>query len=80
MRQHFDLAGAQVRVDGALPGRARTTPVTRSTNSLRTRSAMREGFRAVRIAHHLRQAFAVAQVDEDHAAVVAPAVRPAAEA
>ena len=39
----------------------------------------REGLGAVGIAHHLHQALAVAQVDEDHAAVVAAAVHPAAE-
>src|SRR3970282_1869570 len=39
----------------------------------------RERLGAVRVAHHLRQALAVAQVDEDHAAVVAPTVRQAAE-
>ncbi len=31
----------------------------------------------IRIEHHLQQAFAVAQVDENHAAVVAPAMHPA---
>jgi len=34
----------------------------------------------VGVADHLQRAFAVAQVDEDHAAVVAPAVDPAAQA
>ena len=37
----------------------------------------REGLGAVRVADDLHQAFAVAQVDEDHAAVVAAAVHPA---
>jgi hypothetical protein len=35
----------------------------------------REGFLAVRIADHLGEALAVAQVDEDHATVVAAPVR-----
>ena len=35
-----------------------------------------EGLGAVGVAHHLHVAFAVAQVDEDHAAVVAAAVAP----
>jgi ribosomal protein S18 acetylase RimI-like enzyme len=39
-----------------------------------------EDIGAVRVAHHLDQAFAVAQVDEDHAAVVAATVHPAAQA
>jgi hypothetical protein len=34
---------------------------------------------AVGVAHHLHQAFAVAQVDEDDAAVVAATVHPAAK-
>ena len=33
--------------------------------------------RAIRIAHDLHQAFAVAQVDEDDAAMIAPAMDPA---
>ena len=36
-----------------------------------------EGLGAVGVAHDLHEAFAVAQVDEDHAAMVAPAVDPA---
>ena len=60
-------------------GRRRTLPVTFSTNSLRTDSAIVEHLGAIRIADDLRQALAVAQVDEDHAAVVAAAMRPAAQ-
>ena len=47
--------------------------------SLRSVSAVAKRRGAVGIAHDLRQAFAVAQVDEDHAAVVAAAVRPAGQ-
>ena len=60
-------------------GRRRTRPVTRSTNSLRTRVGGGEGLLAIGIADHLHQALAVAQVDEDHAAMVAAAVGPAVE-
>ena len=58
-------------------GRGRTRPVTAMQNSLRSVSAVGEGRRAVRIADDLHQAFAVAQVDEDDAAVVAAAMHPA---
>ena len=39
----------------------------------------REHLGPVRVANDLRQAFAIAQVDEDHAAVVAATVSPAAK-
>ena len=50
-----------------------------STNSLRTDSAVLNISGAVGVAHHLHQTFAVAQVDEDDAAVVAAAMHPAAD-
>ena len=62
-----------------LRGGGARRPCTRSTNSLRTRSAAAKVSCAVRVAHHLHQALAVAQVDEDDAAVVAAAVGPAEE-
>ncbi len=34
----------------------------------------------VRVEHDLQQAFAIAQVDEDHAAMIAPAMDPASDA
>src|SRR5205085_12130399 len=39
----------------------------------------RESFSTVGIADHLHQSFAIAQVDEDHAAMVAAAMGPAEE-
>ena len=36
-----------------------------------------EGVRRIRVAHDLQQALAIAQIDEDDAAVVAPAMHPA---
>ena len=39
----------------------------------------REGVVGVGIDHHLREAFAVAQIDEDHAAVVTATVDPTAQ-
>ncbi len=61
-------------------GRARTSPLTCTTNSLRSFSAMAKTSAAFRIEDDLHQAFAIAQVDEDHAAVVAPPVDPAGDA
>ena len=58
-------------------GRGRTRPVTAMQNSLRSVFGDGEGGGAVGIAHHLHQALAVAQVDEDDAAVVAAAMDPA---
>jgi hypothetical protein len=60
-------------------GRGRTRPAILSTYSLRTCSATREDLGAIRVEHHLNQTLAVAQVDEDDPAVVAPALHPAAE-
>src|SRR6185436_6259030 len=78
MREHLYLARAELRIDRAfgppahLAGDAQHEFVAH---------ALRGGKGAcpIRVAHHLRQAFAVAQVDEDDAAMVAAAVRPAAE-
>ena len=61
------------------PGRLRTLPSIRTTHSERSFSAVLEG-RAVGIGHHLREAVMVAQVDEQHAAMIADAVAPAREA
>jgi hypothetical protein len=38
-----------------------------------------ERLRSIRVAYHLRQSLAVAQVDEDHAAMVAAPVCPSAQ-
>ena len=60
-------------------GRERTRPRTRTTNSLRSDSASVERRGVGRIEGDLRDAVAVAQVDEDQAAVVAAAMHPAGE-
>ena len=75
VRQHFDLAGLEIRIDGA-GGRGRTLPSTLITYSLRSRSAIAKVSGVVRVAHDLHQPFTVAQVDEDHAAMVATPVHP----
>ena len=70
-----------VRLAFSVPaGRARTRPTTFRQNSLRTPFGGGEHRGPVGVADHLHQAFAVAQVDEDHAAVVAAAVGPAHQA
>ena len=61
-------------------GRARTRPRMRTQNSPRSRSASANTSLRVRIEHDLQQPFAVAQVDEDHPAVIAPAMHPAGDA
>jgi hypothetical protein len=79
VRQHLDLARPQVRVDGARgprPHHAGDAQHVLGTNPV---GALKR-FRPVGIAHHLREALAITQVDENHAAVVAAAVRPAGEA
>ena len=79
LRQHLDLAGCQVGIGGAFravahqAGDAQAEFVAHALGGL-------EDLGAVRVADDLHQAFAVAQVDEDHAAVVAPAMHPAAQA
>ena len=74
--ENFDFARNQVGVGGA--GRAFAHDAGDGQHIFIARSVGGlEGFRGVRVDHHLHQAFAVAQVDEDHAAVVAATVRPA---
>ena len=60
-------------------GRSRTLPVTRITNSLRSRSASLNTAARIRVEHDLQQPLAVAQVDEDDPAVIAPAMHPAGD-
>ena len=77
VREHLDLAGHEVRVDRAFGARPHEAGHARCTNSLRSVLGGRERRGAVRVADDLHQAFAVAQVDEDDAAVVAAAMDPA---
>jgi hypothetical protein len=53
--------------------------LTWTQNSLRRPSASGKHLGAVGVAHHLHIAFAVAQIDKNHAAVVTAAVDPAAQ-
>ena len=74
--QHFDLAAAQVGVVGAAGAGAHHADDLQAVLVAHILGGG-EHVGAVRVAHHLHQPFAVAQVDEDDAAVVASAVGPA---
>ena len=76
--EQLDLAGGQVRVRRA----RRAQPHLALHLDAELAPEMRgdlEGFRRVRIEDDLQQARAVAQVDEDHAAVIAATMHPAGD-
>jgi hypothetical protein len=75
--EDLDLARGQVGVLGA-GGTAAHLAAHLQHELVAHRLGDLEHLGAVGVAHHLHQALAVAQVDEDHAAVVAAAVHPAA--
>ena len=80
LRGHdLDAAGGQIGVDGAGRPRAHACRCTRTTNSCRSFSAVANIAWLIRMEHDLHQALAVAQVDEDHAAVIAPPMHPAGD-
>ena len=77
MRQHFDLAGTHVRIDGAFGTRANQAfhlEHVLGTNSL----GLGKDPGAIGVEDDLQQPLAVAKIDKNHAAVVAPPVHPAA--
>ena len=77
--QHFDLAALQAFVDGAIrPGANHALDL--NTKLVAHAFSSREHVSTVRVANHLHITFTVAQVDKNHAAMVAPAVDPAAKA
>ena len=78
VREHFDLAASQRRVHGPL-GAAAHDALHAQHELVAHAVGDGERVRAVGIADHLDQALAIAQVDEDDASVVAPAMRPAEE-
>ena len=79
--RELELAGRQVRVDGLLGARGRPCPAALSTSSARSLWASSKASpRGVRVEDELDEPGAVAQVDEDQAAVVAAAVHPAGDA
>src|SRR6266849_3997820 len=76
--EHLDLAALQRRVHGSL-GAAAHDALHAQHELVAHAVGDGEGVRAIGIADDLDKALAVAQVDEDDAAVVAPAMRPAEE-
>ncbi len=78
MRQHFDLAADEVAILGAGGARANLADDLQAELVAHILGCL-ESLGAVGVADDLHQAFTVAQVDEDHAAMIAAAVRPAHE-
>ena len=78
VREDLDLAGNEPGVRGARGTRA-DEAVDANAELVAQALGDREGGRAIRIADDLHEALAVAQVDEDDAAMVAAAVDPAGE-
>jgi hypothetical protein len=76
VREHLDLPALEVRVHRAL-GAAAHDPLHAKYEFMAHAVGDREGVGAIGIADHLHEALAVAQVDEDHPAMVAPAMGPA---
>ena len=76
--QDFDFAAGNVGIVRPFGAAAHTTGHFQY-EFVAHRFGDAEHLGAVRIAHHLRQSFAVAQVDENHPAVVAAAMCPAAQ-
>ena len=75
----LDRAGRQLGILGAVRRGRRTLPSTRTTHSERKVSAtLKAGLSGS--ATHLGQAIMIAQIDEQHAAMVADAMAPAGEA
>ena len=76
LAKHFDFTGRQLRILGAFRA---TTYTAFGPQHEFTAYAFRGGecFRGIRIDNHLHPAFAVAQVDENDATVVAATVCPA---
>ena len=75
-REHLDLAAREVRIHGALGPRAHDA--LDGEHVLRAQPlGLGEHLGLIRIEHDLQQALAIAQVDENHAAVIAAPVHPA---
>ncbi len=74
--ENFDLAARKIRVDGARRALAHAT--LHLEHELGAQAlGLGENLGAVRIEDDLEQPFAIAQIDEDHAAVIAAPVYPA---
>src|SRR5204863_5594850 len=78
VREDLDLATDQAGVDRALRARA-NAPRNRDDVFVAKFLCRRESGGPIRIADHLHESFAVAQIDENDAAMVAAPVHPAAD-
>ena len=79
VRQQLDLTRGEVRVGGA--GRTRAHLAGDADTELAAQAlGVREDVLAIGIEHDLQQTFAIAQVDEDDAAMIAAAMDPASDA
>ena len=78
VRQHLDLARGELRIDGA---RRPAPDLAAHPQDKLVADALGAGkrIRPVRIADHLHEPLAIAQIDEDDAAMIAAAMSPAAE-
>ena len=76
--EHFDFTAHEIGVDGARRPRAHQPGDPEHVLGANPVGEF-ESFFPVRIADHLRQALAVSQVDENHAAMVAAPVGPAGQ-
>ena len=78
MAEHLDLAAGKVLVFGARRSQAHH-PLDLHTELVAQRLGGLEHLLAVRITDHLHRTLPVAQIDKDHAAVIAPPVDPATQ-
>ena len=78
MRQHLDLAGDQIGIDGSFATRPHQTG-HRDDEFVAQLFGGGKSNGAIGVADDLQQSFAIAQVDENDAAVVAAAMNPAAD-
>jgi hypothetical protein len=79
LAHHFDFAGGDGRVDGVLGARIDHAFDSNNVFGAEKVGLGVDGRVAIRAEYDLRNAFAVAQVEEEHAAKVAAAVDPAHE-
>ena len=78
VHKHLDLAGRQLGIHRARRARAHFAGDLEHELAAHPLGDA-ERLLALGIEHHLGETFAIAQVDEDHSAMVAPAMRPAAQ-
>ena len=78
MAKHFDLAAFELLVDGTFGAQAHHA-FDLHTKFIADIFGNLEHIGAVRVTNHLHIAFAVSQIDKDHATMVASAIDPSAQ-